>query len=45
MIKLDKNWTFYLARPFSLFGASLWHAWYASSEFQETFDLGELDTL
>jgi hypothetical protein len=24
------NWEMYLSRPFTLFGASLWHHWYQS---------------
>lgn len=32
-----KNWVHYLSRPFDLFGASLWHAWYATRQTQEIF--------
>lgn len=32
-----KNWVHYLSRPFDLFGASVWHAWYASARTKEIF--------
>lgn len=30
-----RNWQYYLTRPFNLFGASLWHAWYESEEWKQ----------
>ena len=44
-ISLEKNWVHYLTRPFSLFGASLWHSWYASKELRDLFSLDEPDAL
>ncbi|MEK6868049.1 MAG: PEP-utilizing enzyme [Nanoarchaeota archaeon] len=29
-----RNWQYYLTRPFNLFGASLWHAWYESEKWK-----------
>lgn len=31
----DKNWELYIARPFSVFGASLWNEWYISNQCQQ----------
>lgn len=31
------EWELYLSRPFSLFGASVWHEWYDSEEMQLLF--------
>ncbi|MBW2968312.1 hypothetical protein KY362_07570 [Candidatus Woesearchaeota archaeon] len=31
-VRQDRQWEYYLARPFSLFGASLWHLWFISDE-------------
>lgn len=31
------KWELYLSRPFTLFGASLWHQWYASELCKDTF--------
>ena len=31
------DWTYYLARPFNLFGTSLWHQWYADPQMIEIF--------
>ncbi len=33
------DWIYYLARPFNLFGASLWHQWYADPQMMEIFGL------
>ena len=38
-------WIHYLTRPFNLFGASLWHAWYISSELQNTIGVSMRDAL
>lgn|SRR3989338_2570533 len=29
-----RDWQYYLTRPFTLFGASLWHGWYGSAEWK-----------
>lgn len=31
------SWSYYLARPFNLFEASIWQEWYVSSAFNEIF--------
>ncbi|HBA36802.1 TPA: hypothetical protein DCZ15_02890 [Candidatus Falkowbacteria bacterium] len=31
----DKNWELYIARPFTLFGTSLWHEWYLSKQCRQ----------
>lgn len=43
----DKNidWAHYLTRPFSLFGASLWQAWYGSDEIRELIGVSTPDAL
>ncbi len=38
MIDIEKtNWTQYLARPFDLFGASVWNEWYVTQPCEEAF--------
>jgi phosphoenolpyruvate synthase/pyruvate phosphate dikinase len=32
---ISLDWTHYLTRPFSLFGASIWNHWFLSKEFHE----------
>lgn len=43
----DKSiqWEYYLARPFTLFGASLWHYWYTGDQFKKAFGLVLPDVL
>lgn len=36
---LNKNWELYLSRPFNLFEASIWYAWYISPYAKEIFGL------
>lgn len=31
----EKNWELYIARPFTLFGASLWYEWYFSKQCKQ----------
>jgi phosphoenolpyruvate synthase/pyruvate phosphate dikinase len=31
----NDNWELYIARPFTLFGASLWYAWYSSELYKK----------
>ncbi|MBW2977358.1 hypothetical protein KY331_00785 [Candidatus Woesearchaeota archaeon] len=38
-MKLNKDWTYYLTRPFTLLGASIWYRWYNSDKTKEI--LGE----
>lgn len=33
--EMESEWRYYLARPFSLFGASVWNEWYASDRIRE----------
>lgn len=44
-IDVNRKWVHYLTRPFSLFGASLWHAWYSSKELREILSIPEPDAL
>ncbi|HLC70404.1 MAG TPA: PEP-utilizing enzyme [Candidatus Nanoarchaeia archaeon] len=39
------EWVPYLTRPFSLFGASIWHEWYNSEEIKNQFGLALPDAL
>ncbi len=41
----NKDWVHYLTRPFSLFGASLWHRWYFSKEAKQFFGVDMPDVL
>ncbi|MAE42979.1 hypothetical protein CMO93_04355 [Candidatus Woesearchaeota archaeon] len=39
------NWKYYLARPFSLFGASVWNYWYSSNQILEILKTDMNDSL
>jgi len=39
------NWKYYLARPFSLFGASVWNYWYSSNQILEILGIDMKDSI
>ena len=40
MKELNKNWVYYLTRPFSLLGASLWYRWYNNDLIKKQIGTG-----
>ena len=42
---IESDWKYYLARPFSLFGASVWNEWYASERMHEVLGYRLIDAV
>lgn len=42
---MSLNWQYYLARPFSLFGSSIWNYWYSSKQIREILGNNMTDSL